>query len=131
VDQRLYLTDLPGYGFTRTGQERRKELSALVDSYLTSGRPIALVLHLMDIRHEPSALDIQMIDWLEANAIPYRVILTKCDKLSRQQIQQQVQQITSQLDLAEDVGLIPFSAADRTGLLEIRALIAALSVKQL
>ena len=67
----------------------------------------------------------EMIAWLEANAIPYRVILTNCDKLSRQQISQQVQIMTRLLDLEEDVNLIAFSALNRTGLSELRDLVAS------
>jgi len=125
VEDKLYLTDLPGYGFTKTGHHKKTDFSSLVDTYLTGERPIALVLHLLDIRHEPSGLDVQMIAWLEANDVPYRVILTKCDKLSRQQISQQVQAMTKWLDLEEDVNLIAFSSLNRTGLGELRELVAS------
>jgi GTP-binding protein len=125
VENKLYLTDLPGYGFTRISQDKQTQFSQLVDTYLTAGRPIRLVLHLLDVRHEPSQLDIQMMAWLEANGLPYRVVLTKCDKLSRQQLVQQVQRMAKALDLEEDVNVLQFSSLNRQGVKELRDLIAS------
>lgn len=124
VEKKLYLTDLPGYGFAKVSKEKHAAFSGLVDTYLTGDRPIQLVLHLLDIRHAPSQLDIQMLAWLEANNLPYRVILTKSDKLSRAQITQQVKLMAQALDLEDDVNLIAFSSLNRTGVQELRALIA-------
>ncbi len=125
VEDRLYMTDLPGYGFTKVSQQKQATFSALVDTYLTGDRPIKLVLHLLDVRHEPSQLDVQMLAWLEANQIPYRVILTKCDKFSRLQLAQQIQLMERWLDLEDDVNLIAFSSQSRMGVAELRSLMAS------
>ncbi|MDD2534936.1 MAG: ribosome biogenesis GTP-binding protein YihA/YsxC [Eubacteriales bacterium] len=125
VENKLYLTDLPGYGFAKVSQAKQADFSALVDLYLTGNRPIRMVLHLLDVRHKPSQLDIQMLAWLEANNLPFRVILTKCDKLSRAQLVQQVKVLAKELDLEDDVNMITFSATNRLGLHELRSLIAA------
>jgi GTP-binding protein len=125
VEDRFYMTDLPGYGFTKVSQEKQATFSALVDTYLTGNRPIRLVLHLLDVRHAPSQLDIQMLAWLEANHLPYRVILTKCDKLSRLQLMQQIQVMTKLLDLEDDVNVIAFSIQNRMGVAELRSLMAS------
>ncbi len=85
VDEKLLLTDLPGYGFAQVSQQTRVAFSALADRYLESGRPIALVLHLLDIRHDPSIQDLQMIEWLKSRNLESFVILSKSDKLSRSQ----------------------------------------------
>lgn len=125
VEDRLYMTDLPGYGFSKVAHHKQEAFSTLVDTYLTGDRPIRLVLHLLDVRHAPSQLDIQMLAWLEANQLPYRVILTKCDKLSRQQLVQQIQDLTRALDLEDDVNLIAFSSQSRLGVPELRSLMAS------
>ncbi len=125
VENKIFLTDLPGYGFAKVSKEKHAAFSGLVDTYLTGDRPIQLILHLLDIRHEPSQLDIQMLAWLEANNLPYRVILTKADKLSRVQMTQQVKLMAQALDLEDDVKLIAFSAQSRIGVTELRDLIAA------
>jgi GTP-binding protein len=124
VDDRFYLTDLPGYGFARVSRQTREEFSALTDQYLSSGRPITMILHLMDIRHKPGRHDEQMMEWLSANNIPWRIVLTKCDKLSRQQ------QI-KQLDLLKSIPVMKsapepllFSAHNKTGLEELRCILA-------
>ena len=125
VENKLLLTDLPGYGFAKISKEKQAAFAGLVDTYLTGNRPIRMVLHLLDIRHAPSQLDIQMLAWLEANQLPYRVILTKCDKLSRAQMVQQVKLLTQALDLEDDVNVIAFSSQNRTGVNELRELIAS------
>ncbi len=124
LNQRLYLTDLPGYGFARVSHQARERFSSLVDTYLTSDRPIIMVLHLLDVRHDPSELDHQMLAWLAASSLPFRVILTKCDKLSRTQLQKQVALLARALDVDNPALLLPFSAQTRQGVAELRALIA-------
>lgn len=124
VDRRFYLTDLPGFGFARVSQQAREKFSSLVDTYLTGNRPIVMVLHLLDVRHEPSDLDHQMLAWLAASNLPYRVILTKCDKLSRVQLTRQIAVIAAALEVGDLSLLLPFSAENRQGVQELRALIA-------
>jgi len=80
VDNKIYIADLPGYGFSKAPKDVREKFTKLADQYFTSGRPIALTLHLIDIRHEPSKEDIQMLSYMNMQNIPYFVVFTKCDK---------------------------------------------------
>ena len=125
IDDRILLTDLPGYGFAKVSREIKAGFSALADTYLTSGRPVALVLHLLDIRHDPSRDDLQMIKFLHSSRIPYQVVLTKADKLSRLQAVQRCEQIAAALDLESSAELLVFSATAKTGVDELRQCIAA------
>ncbi len=85
VDRKLYLVDLPGYGFAKRNPEDKKKWSALTDGYFTANKNIdrlALVLQLVDSRVGPTADDEMMLDFLHASEIPFVVVATKCDKLN-------------------------------------------------
>lgn len=125
VDNRLYLTDLPGYGYAYVSKQTQADYSVLVDQYLTIDRPIAMVLHLMDVRHDPSKEDQIMVDWLENSGLPWRVVLTKCDKLSRQQLNKQVDHLMKHPCLRTAGQPLLFSSSSRMGMMEIREAIAA------
>lgn len=125
VDQALYLVDLPGYGHAAVSRDTREALAQLADSYLTSERPIALILLLLDIRIDPNANDRQMLAWLEQSGHPWRIVLTKTDKLSRSAALARQKAIASALDLADSSELILFSSKTKTGTDTIRALIEA------
>jgi len=124
VDKQFYLTDLPGYGYARVAKSVQEVFARLADSYLTGNRPIRLVLHLLDIRHEPNEADHQMISWLLNQGIPYLIVLTKADKLSRQAATQRVKEMAKLLNIDPQY-LIQFSAVNRQGVDEVRERIHA------
>jgi GTP-binding protein len=126
VDRKLLLTDLPGYGYASVSRTRREAYSKLADQYLNSGRPIALVLHLLDIRHPPSEDDRIMLDWLQQKGMPFRVIATKADKLSRSQMIKAKQDMADALGINEPAELLVFSAQTGTGVSELRSLLSSL-----
>ncbi len=124
IDGQVLLTDLPGYGYARVSQQTKAAFSELADSYLTSGRPVALVLHLLDIRHSPSADDRQMLMWLKAQGLPFQIVLTKADKLSRNQILQRQRELIEELQFENADHLLVFSATSKQGVNELRQVIA-------
>ncbi|MBQ4257839.1 MAG: YihA family ribosome biogenesis GTP-binding protein [Clostridia bacterium] len=79
------LVDLPGYGFARVSAAEKERWGKLINGYFASDRKIALVIQLLDMRHEPSAEDTQMIDYLIDSGFPFIVVCTKCDKLNKTQ----------------------------------------------
>lgn len=93
----VYLVDLPGYGFAARSKSEKQGWSSLIDAYFSQGRNIQLVYVLLDIRHMPTELDIQMIDYLKELGIPYEIYFTKEDKLSKQQAANQQRKILSTL----------------------------------
>jgi len=125
INDRILLTDLPGYGYARVSQQAKTAFSKLADSYLTSGRPVALVLHLLDIRHDPSSEDLLMLDFLISKRIPLQVVLTKADKLSRVQAALRREQIAQKLGMQQPADLLIISAQAKSGLLELRQRIAS------
>ena len=122
IDGKLYFVDLPGYGFARAGKGEIAQFSSLTDDYLTSGQPIALVIHLMDGRHEPSEGDLQMIDWLEHSGLPHMFILTKSDKVKPNQRQRHVNMIRKALpeDIAPEFHPLWTSTVKREGIQRLR-----------
>lgn len=115
--------DLPGYGFARVAAAEQERWSNLMDGYFESERNLRLVIALVDIRHEASKLDYQMIDYLAELELPYAVAFTKADKLSRSKALQQVKTLRKQLDLEDEVHAIMCSATEGTGIGELKALI--------
>lgn len=77
------LVDIPGYGYARRGRDERTEWWKLIDSYFSSGRNIAFVIHLIDFRHGPLKNDEELMNWLDAMDMPRITVFTKCDKIAK------------------------------------------------
>lgn len=96
------LVDLPGYGFAKVSDDEKKKWDKMMSDYLLMSKDLKCVAVLVDIRHEPTSLDKQMIAFLHHYHIPFFVIATKSDKLSRMQIQKQKQIIATALSLGKE-----------------------------
>ena len=83
IDESFYLVDLPGYGYARASKAEIGRWGEMMEAYFASSRGLAGVLHLVDIRHEPTQDDLQMNTFLRARGIPFTVVLSKADKISR------------------------------------------------
>ncbi|MBM6943203.1 ribosome biogenesis GTP-binding protein YihA/YsxC [Collinsella intestinalis] len=119
----VHFIDLPGYGFARRSKAERERWARLIGDFFESERSFNLVVSLVDIRHDPSALDHQMIEYLQENEFNFIVCLTKADKLSRSKRAQQAAAVRRQLNVpAEDI--IITSAEDGTGIAELKRAIA-------
>ena len=120
VDNKLYFADLPGYGYAKAAKDVKEKFNKLCDQYFVSGRKFSLVLHLIDIRHAPSADDIKMLDYMNQNNIPYFLVFTKCDKFSRAQMHRQLQEFSKILDFHDDAHCFAVSAEKKIGLDDLR-----------
>ncbi len=109
------LVDLPGYGFAKVDNNEKSKWDEMIGGYLTSSKNLVCVFVLIDIRHEPTALDKQMIAFLHHNNIPFVVIATKSDKLSRSGIMKQKQIIANCLSMGKD-NIFDCSAEKKQGL---------------
>ncbi len=119
INDKLYFVDLPGYGYAKAGGAERERWSKLVDDYLNESPKLAGIVSLLDIRHEPAELDLQMVDWVNQAGIAALFVLTKADKLSRSQQNVQYEKFTTLLPLSERSAMTIFSAATREGKPEI------------
>ena len=130
IDGAWYLVDLPGYGYAKVAKAERENWRVMIDEYLEKYRGPKLFVQLVDIRHEPSALDCQMWEWLVAAGAPAHIVATKSDKISRGARAKHLALIGRTLHVnAADI--IPFSAVTRDGrdilLDEIEAYLQAVS----
>lgn len=116
--------DLPGYGYAKVSRAEKERWGNLVDGYFAQKRNIALVLQLVDMRHKPTADDVQMLDFLSASCLPFAVVCTKCDKLNKTETRTQMD-LFRQLFNSYGVKFYPFSAIKGDGVEEIKAKIAA------
>ncbi len=123
ADKSLLIADLPGYGYTKASKEKQRQYADLVDNYFTSGRKIAFVIHFMDIRHPPSAEDLQMKEWMESNGIRYFILLSKADKLSRLQMRKRIEDFRQDLGIPAETPVVAVSSQDRTGMDEAAMII--------
>ena len=118
VDAKLFLVDLPGYGFAKRPPAEKAAWSALTDGYFTQNKNIDLlkvVIQLIDARVGPTKDDLVMIDWLIQSEMPFVIIATKMDKLNKTEASKVVDNIRSAADLPDDVEIIPFSSETREG----------------
>ncbi|WP_417333450.1 ribosome biogenesis GTP-binding protein YihA/YsxC [Gordonibacter urolithinfaciens] len=115
--------DLPGYGYAKVSKSEKARWSELIEGYFNQDRPFALVVALVDIRHEASELDENMIRFLREADLPFVVALTKADKLSRQQQMKQKAALKRQLALGDDASMVVTSSAKGDGIEELRKII--------
>ena len=123
VNDALYFVDLPGYGYAKTSRENREQWGRMIERYLRKSEVLKTVFLLVDMRHEPNANDIQMLEWIRAAGFAPVVIATKADKLSRNEQARMKQVIRRTLSLTPEEQLIPFSSVTKAGREEILALI--------
>jgi GTP-binding protein len=114
VNHQFVLADLPGYGFARVAKTTREAWRPLIEGYLRISSQLRGVVQLIDSRHEPSADDLQMLEFLAEIGAPTVVVLTKIDKLRTVELKQRIISLTAALGLEEEQ-VIPFSTVARVG----------------
>ena len=130
INDELYFVDLPGYGYAKVSQQEKEKWGKMIEKYLHRSKVLQAVFLLVDIRHEPSANDRQMYEWILANGYHPIVIVTKLDKINRSQIAKQVKLVKQGLGVDKDTIVIPFSAETKQGREEIYDLIDQLTGKE-
>jgi GTP-binding protein len=124
INEEFYLVDLPGYGYAKVPEQIRAGWRKLVEEYISERQNVNMVFVLIDARHEPTYLDELMVSWLEYYEIPYAVVLTKADKISKNKMEKQIyrsSKIVNNDELCRDY--IPFSIISGEGKSEILQLI--------
>ncbi len=122
--QDFYLVDLPGYGYAKTGAERRKIWSKFINEYLLNSEDLQFVCQLIDVRHEPMKSDVEMFNWLVENNIPVLIIATKCDKIGKNAINSSISRIKKTLGVPE-LDVLPYSSLKNEGRAELLDVIAS------
>ena len=119
VNEKFYLVDLPGYGYAKVPKSILRTWGELVRGYLESSESLRLIFLLMDVRRIPAGVDVQMLQWTRDAGVDSRVLLTKADKLSNNQLVTQQRLIAAELE-AGDGELIPVSAVTKKGIEDVR-----------
>ena len=133
IDKKLYLVDLPGYGYAKRNAEEQKKFSGLTDTYLRKHTP-GLIIQLVDLKAGATADDRMMFDYMNRSGIPYVIAATKCDKLNKTEKAAHLAALAEDPFLnppeaARKIDIIPFSSLTGEGKQEIIALLSAASEK--
>ena len=123
INDEMYLVDLPGYGYAKVSEKEKAQWGEMIERYLHSSEQLKAVFLLIDIRHEPSANDKMMYDWVVEQGYHPIIIATKLDKLKRSQVDKHVKMVKQGLNLIPGTRVIPFSAETKQGRDEIWELV--------
>ena len=123
INDNFRLVDLPGYGFAKTGKSHQDIWAGLIGDYLLNAQNLLMIFLLLDGRHLPSQLDKQMIEFLLFNNLPFKIIITKSDKLSKSKLNENINSIAKTLNLRKEI-FITSSSYSRQGRQSILDLIS-------
>lgn len=112
IEGKFYFVDLPGYGYAKLSKVQRQQLTRMIQKYLAERDELVLSILLVDSRHLPTELDLQLKSWFEESAKPFLVVLTKSDKLSNNELRAQVAKIKAALGTEQ---VIPYSSVTGLG----------------
>ena len=119
INDAFYFVDLPGYGYAKVSVEVKEKWGKMIERYLHTSENLVLVFLLIDIRHEPSANDKMMYDWIVHNGFTPVIIATKSDKIKRSQLQKNLKCIRTKLEMPKEAIIFPYSALSKQGREEI------------
>ncbi len=119
INEELYFVDLPGYGYANAAVEVKAKWGKMIERYLHSSKQLRAVFLLIDIRHDPSANDKQMYDWIVSNGYNPIIIATKLDKIKRSQVEKHLKAVRTGLGAPGTSILLPYSALTKQGRDEI------------
>ena len=115
VNNRFAFIDLPGYGYAKVPEKIRRNWGPMIETYLSERETLRLVVLILDIRRDPSPEDRQLIGWLQYYRLPVLIVLTKIDKVSRNQLAERQRRIGEDLDLPSAIPFLSFSAKTGEG----------------
>ncbi|WP_101694790.1 ribosome biogenesis GTP-binding protein YihA/YsxC [Dorea phocaeensis] len=119
INDEMYLVDLPGYGYAKVSEQEKIRWGKLIERYLHGSKQLKAVFLLIDIRHDPSANDKMMYDWIVAQGFEPIIIATKLDKIKRSQVAKHLKAVKQGLGLIPGTKVIPFSSVTKQGRDEI------------
>ncbi|MDD6216094.1 MAG: ribosome biogenesis GTP-binding protein YihA/YsxC [Roseburia sp.] len=130
INDAMYLVDLPGYGYANVSVEVKAKWGKMIEKYLHTSKQLKAVFLLIDIRHDPSANDKMMYEWMVYQGFKPIIIATKLDKIKRSQIQKQVKAIKEGLKVEPGTIVIPFSSETKQGRDELWEVVDSLVLPQ-
>jgi GTP-binding protein len=129
INKRFHFVDLPGYGYARVPRDVRESWGEIVTNYLAKRESLVLSIQIVDSRHEPTTLDLQLREWLQTHEKPFLTVATKSDKLSNNELRKNLERAQKLLGGGNQV--IAYSAVTKRGRDEVwRAIEEAMTVSQ-
>ena len=119
IDEKLYLVDLPGYGYAKVSQAEKERWGRLIESWFADNALMTLGIMVVDARHKPTADDCTMGEWFKQSGKPFLVVANKLDKLRKSEIEPNLARIRETLGLPDEVKVIAFSAEKGEGRQEL------------
>lgn len=131
IDDKIYMVDLPGYGYAKRSKEEIAKWGSMMEDYLANRKQLVQTILLVDSRHTPTAQDIQMAEWIRHYHDRLIVIATKMDKLKKREIEERLDDIANTLELTDDDILVPFSTQDDEGKMTVIDMLEMMRVGEL
>lgn len=125
VDNRFYCVDLPGYGFARLPKKEQLKWQKMIEGYLMKNKYLKMIYLLLDARHELQTIDRQMIEWLDHYGLNYSIILSKCDKISKNDVNKIINNFKKNIPSVE---ILPFSVKNNEMIVGLKKEIARLGM---
>ena len=121
--ENIKFVDLPGYGYAKVSKAEKDRWSDLIEGYFNDDRYLMLVFQLIDMRHPPTKDDVQMVNYMIDNEIPFVVVLTKQDKLSKKQQAERLEAFVKEIPCGDQITMIPFSSETGFGVDKVKEII--------
>lgn len=119
IDQKIYLVDLPGYGYAKVSKTERARWGKVIETWFEDTSLMTLGVMIVDIRHKPSNDDCTMAEWYKASGKPFIIVANKQDKIKKSELEPNTARIRETLCLSDDIVVIPFSAEKGLGRQEL------------
>ncbi len=129
INNELRLVDLPGYGYAKVSKKEKEKWGKIIEEYLNTRENLIEVILLVDIRHEPTELDVIMYNWIKSYNFKGLVIATKADKISKGKYQKHIKLIKNRLGVDDANLIIPYSAVDKLNSQKVWQIIKDLTIK--
>ena len=112
INEQFYFVDLPGYGYSEMSKSEQEKVATSVNSYLKNRKNINLIILLVDIRHKPTANDIQMLDYIKSTDRRYIILASKADKIAKTKVEGYIDDLAKALDVPDDL-IFPYSSESK------------------
>ena len=110
IDETFYFVDLPGYGYSKMSKQEQEKVGSFIEQYLVKSKNIALVIFLIDIRHNPTENDKLMYDYIIRSGLPFIILANKADKIAPTKVEGEVKDLQKKINPIGDSKMLPFSA---------------------
>ena len=113
MDEKFYFVDLPGYGYSKMSKELQQKAGKFIEEYLFNRKNISLIVHILDIRHDPTKDDLLMHNYLVSTNKPFIIIANKADKIATTKVEEAVKNIREKLNSPKQIKIYPFSSENK------------------